>query len=151
MSQNNDTKVSTRELVLAEVADALANSGDEVRKIVVRTRYERARNRRVEIIDKAFAKRDQLQTEVYAIKPPGKKLFQLVDGKQVEVTPVYTQDELKKLEEDTKQFNKKLKEAQEKLQKFDDLFDAAINAPTDKVFDKLGKLVEGKSESSDSE
>jgi len=105
----------------------------------------------VDLLDKALAKRDVLQKEVYAVHAPAKKQFKLVDGKMTEVEAVYTQEEVKKFEEDTKQFNKKLKEATEKLQKFDALVEEAFTAPTNKVFDKLANAVGGKSEDSTAE
>lgn len=123
----------------------MAGSADEVRNLLVQSRIERVRTKRVDILDKALGKRDQLQSEVFAIKPPGKKAFTVdAEGKSVEIPAVYTQDELKKLEEDRKQYNKKLKEATEKLQKFDDLLEQAMTQPSDKVFEKLAKMVDGK-------
>lgn len=136
--------------VLAEVAAALDASASEVRNRLVQARTERVKAKRVDILDKALAKRDQLQTEVFAIKPPGKKVFTVdAEGKPVEIPAIYTQDELKKLEEDRKQYNKKLKEATEKLEKFDKLLEESFTAPTDKLFEKLEKMVGGKDDSSE--
>lgn len=135
--------------VLAEVADALAGSSDEVRGLLKGVLLTREKTRRVDILDKALVKRDQLQKEVYAVRAPGKKSFTVgADGKPVEIPAVYTQEELKKLEEDTKQYTKKLKEATEKLEKFDKLMEEAFTAPTNKVFDKLSGMIGGKSDES---
>jgi len=143
MSQNEESKKSTGMAVIAEVADALATSAPEIRQRLVSLRLEREKVRRTDLLDKALVKRDQLQKEVYMIKAPGKKLFTIVDGKNVEVTPVYTQEELKKLEEDMKKYNKALKEATDKLAKFDALLEGAFTQPSDKVFEKLEKQVKG--------
>lgn len=146
MSQNNDTSQSTGASVLAEVANALQASTGEVRSRLVKALTERELVKRVDLLDKALVKRAQLQNEVNSIRPPGKKNFALVDGKMVEVQAVYTPEEVKKHTEETKQFNKKLKEAQEKLSKFDKLLETAFSGSPeelDKAFAKLGKAVSG--------
>ncbi len=149
MSQNSDTtnQPSTGASVLAEVADALKASPTEVRTRLVKALTERELAKRVDLLDKALVKRAQLQNELNAIRPPGKKNFALVDGQMVEVQAVYTQEEVKKHNEELKQYNKKLKEATEKLAKFDKTLEAAFGADgpdrlTD-AFTKLGKLVAG--------
>jgi hypothetical protein len=148
MSQNTDTtsQTSTSEGVLAEVATALRGSVAEVRGRLVKSLTERELVKRVELLEKGLAKRTQLQSELNAIKPPVKKTFALVDGKMVEVQSFYTQEEVKKHESETKQYNKKLKEATEKLAKFEKLFDAALSGDPERLtesFAKLAKVVGG--------
>jgi hypothetical protein len=103
----------------------------------------------VDLLDKALVKRAQLQNELNAIRPPGKKNFALVDGQMVEVQAVYTPDEVKKHKEELKQYQKKHKEATEKLSKFDKALEAAFGAGPDgtekltEAFAKLTKQVAG--------
>jgi hypothetical protein len=92
------------------------------------------------MLDKALVKREQLNVEVRKIRPPGKKLFKLVDGQMQEVEAVFTPEEVKKFNEDTKQYNKLLKEATEKLQKFDAALESAFAG---EGFDKLAKQLGG--------
>jgi hypothetical protein len=104
------------------------------------------------LLDKALTKRAALQQEVNSIRMPEKKIFTLVDGKMVESTvPVtYTPEEAKKYAEDKKAFDKKLKEATDKLAGFDKVLEVCFvgdaNDPNalGRAFDKLGKLVSGK-------
>ncbi len=160
MSQNSDTtnQQSTGSNVLAEVADALKASPTEVRTRLVKALTERELAKRVDLLDKALTKRAQLQTELNSIRMPTKKVFKLVDGKMVEaqVELTYSPEEAKKYNEDLKQHNKKVKEATEKLAKFDKTLEAAFGGEgADKLTDafaKLAKLVSGGSvESDDSE
>lgn len=150
MSQSNDTnQTNTGADVLAEVAGALKASTGEVRTRLVKALTERELVKRVELLDKALVKRGQLQNELNAIRPPGKKNFALVDGKMVEVQAVYTQEEVKKHNDELKQYNKKLKEATDKLANFDKTLEAAFGAGPDgtekltEAFAKLTKLVAG--------
>jgi len=150
MSQSNDTnQTNTGADVLAEVAGALKASTGEVRTRLVKALTERELVKRVELLDKALVKRGQLQNELNAIRPPGKKNFALVDGKMVEVQAVYTQEEVKKHNDELKQYNKKLKEATDKLANFDKTLEAAFGAGPDgtekltEAFTKLTKLVAG--------
>lgn len=150
MSQSNDSnQTSTGANVLAEVADALKGSTGEVRTRLVRALTERELVKRVDLLDKALVKRGQLQNELNGIRPPGKKNFALVDGNMVEVQAVYTPDEVKKHKEEFKQYQKKQKEATEKLAKFDKALEAAFGAGPDgaeklsEAFAKLTKQVAG--------
>lgn len=150
MSQNEESKVSTSQGVLAEVADALKGSTGAVRSRLVSALTERELVKRVDLLDKAIVKRAQLQNEVNAIRPPGKKNFALgADGNMVEIQAVYTPEEVKKHKEDTKAYQKKLKEATDKLAKFDSALEAAFGAgpngseKLDEAFAKLGKQVAG--------
>ena len=150
MSQNNDSnQTNTGTNVLAEVADALKASTGDVRNRLVKALTERELVKRVDLLDKALVKRGQLQSELNAIRPPSKKSFKLVDGKMQEVEALYTQDEVKKFNEEIKQHAKKLKEATEKLSKFDKSLEAAFGAGpegTEKLteaFAKLAKQVSG--------
>ena len=145
MSQNEESKKSTGMAVIAEVADALATSAPTVRSRLVSTLTERELARRVDLLDKALVKRDQVQKEVYMVKKPGKPNNKVVaaDGTVTETLATYTPEEYKKLEEDTKKYNKALKEAQDKLAKFDALLETAFTEPSDKVFEKLEKQVKG--------
>jgi predicted transcriptional regulator len=145
MSQNEESKKSTGQGVIAEVADALATSAPEVRQRLVSLRLEREKTRRVGLLDQALVKRDQLQKEIYMVKKPGKPANKVIaaDGTVTESPATYTPEEYKKLEEDTKKYNKALKEAQDKLAKFDSLLESAFTEPSDKVFEKLEKQVKG--------
>ena len=153
MSQNEESKKSTGLGVIAEVADALATSAPEVRDLLVATRVKREKDRRVALLDKALEKRDSFQKEIYMVKKPGKPANKVVaaDGTVTETPATYTPEEYKKLEEDTKKYNKALKEATDKLAKFDALLESAFTQPSDKVFDKLEKQVKGGGGSDDSE
>jgi len=158
MSQNNEqNQTSTGASVLAEVADALKASPPDVRSRLVKVLTERELVKRVDLLDKALVKRGQLQNELNAIRPPGKKAFVLQeDGKMVEVQAVYTAEEKKKHEEEMKQFNKKLKEATDKLANFDKTLEAAFGGGPDgaekltEAFTKLAKQVAGGGSDSDS-
>lgn len=140
--------MSTGQNVLAEVASALGASGVEVRTRLVRALTERELVKRVDTLDKALVKRDQLQKEVYKVKVPGKPAVKLLnaDGTFTEQPATYTVEEAKKYGEEVKAYQKALKEANEKLQKFDDMVEQAFTAPTQKVFDKLAGMIGGKSE-----
>jgi hypothetical protein len=135
--------------VLAEVADVLKASSSEVKSRLVKALTERELVKRVDLLDKALVKRAALQSEVNALRAPAKKAFKLVDGKMQEVEPVFTQEEVKKFNEETKQFAKKAKEVTEKLMNFDKALEAAFGAGPDgsekltEAFAKLTKLVAG--------
>jgi hypothetical protein len=146
MSQNEESKVSTSQGVLAEVADALKTSPSLVRSRLVSALTERELVKRVDTLDKALTKRAQLQGEVNKIRLPSKKAFKLVNGQMQEVEAVFTQEEVKKFNEETKQYAKQLKEATEKLQKFDNALEKAFAG---EGFDKLTNLVGGKDVSDD--
>jgi len=124
---------------------------------LVQALTERELAKRVDLLDKALNKRAQLQNELNSLRLPQKKLFKMVDGKMQEVEAVYTQEEVKKLEEEQKQFNKKVKEATEKLAKFDKVLESAfVGDPEDpeslaKAFTKLTKQVSGGGDSDKSE
>lgn len=137
--------------VIAEVADALGNSGAEVRSTLVSVLVTREKNRRVDILDKALVKRDQLQKEIYMVKKPGKAPNKVLneDGTFTETPAVYTPEEAKKHEEEMKAYQKKLKEATEKLEKFDALMEECFTKPTEKGFNKLAAQVGGKADSSE--
>jgi hypothetical protein len=146
MSQNTDTNQSTGATVLAEVAAALGASTGDVRTRLVKALTERELLKRVDMLDKALVKRAQLFNELNNMRAPAKKAFALVDGKMVEVQAVYTPEEKKKHDEDMKQHNKKVKEATEKLAKFDSVLETAFTgAPEEleKAFAKLGKALSG--------
>lgn len=145
MSQNEGSKKSTGMDVIAEVAAALASSAPEVKTLLVQTRVKREKDRRVALLDQALVKRDQLQKEIYMVKKPGKPNNKVLnaDGSVTETPATYTPEEFKKHEEDTKKYQKALKEATDKLDKFDSLLEAAFTEPSDKVFEKLEKQVKG--------
>lgn len=165
MSQSNDTtnqtsteatapaegatasKASAAGDLLSEVAGALKGSVSAVRETVVKTLVDKEKNNRVSILLKGLDKKAQLQNELKGIKPPSKKVFKLVDGKMQEVEATYTQDEVKKHNEETKAYNKKLKEATDKFNKFANLLDTALaGADPEKLeetYAKLAKAVGG--------
>lgn len=152
MSQNENTNQSTGTTVLAEVASALQGSTGDVRTRLVGMLTEREVTRRVDLLDKALTKRAALQQELNSLRMPEKKTFTLVDGKMVESTvPVaYTPEEAKKYAEDKKAFDKKVKEATDKLATFEKVLETAFVGDSSspealgRAFDKLGKLVSGK-------
>lgn len=152
MSQNESTNQNTGTTVLAEVASALQGSTGDVRTRLVGMLTEREVGRRVDLLDKALTKRAALQQEVNAIRMPEKKIFTLVDGKMVETLAVvtYTPEEAKKYAEDKKAFDKKVKEATDKLATFEKVLEVCfVGDPQDagalgKALEKLGKLVSGK-------
>lgn len=136
MSQNEDTKENTGRNVLAEVADALKGSAARVRGQLVQVLTERELTKRVDLLDKALVKRQTLFIEVKKLKP--KMLCVLAeDGTTTNVPAPVTPDEAKK-------FQKALKEAKEKLEKFDLLLEKAFSSADQDAFDKLGKQVSGK-------
>lgn len=151
MSQNSNTP-STGASVLAEVAAALQGSSPQVRSRLVAALTERELAKRVDLLDKALVKRAQLDQELRNLRMPEKKAFQLVDGAMKEVAAVvqYTPEEAKKYAEDLKAHNKKVKEATEKLAKFDSVLEAAFTGDATnpdalaKAFDKLSKQLSGK-------
>lgn len=134
--------------MLAEVANALSASGAEVRSLLVQTLTTREKNRRVDLLDKALVKRDQLAREVYKVKAPGKPPVKVLqaDGTFVEQPATYTAEEAKKHSEEVKAYQKALKEANEKVEKFDALLEECFTTPTNKSFDKLAGQVNGKAE-----
>ena len=151
MSQSTESnQTSTGAGVLAEVASALQGSTGEVRGRLVKALTERELVKRVDLLDKALVKRGQLQNELNAIRPPGKKNFALdANGNMVEVQAIYTPEEVKKHKEEMKQHAKKLKEATDKLANFDKALEAAFGAGPDgtekltEAFAKLTKQVAG--------
>ena len=129
--------------VLAEVASALDKMAEEARSRLRTTLIEREMTRRVDLLDKALVKRQQLFVEVKKLRP--QKLFKInEDGTSTEVDAPVTADEAKK-------FAKALKEAKEKLEKFDTLLEKAFTNPDKDTFDKLGKQVAGKDSEEKSE
>jgi hypothetical protein len=137
MSQNTNSNQTTSQNVLAEVADVLSNSAGDTRSKLVTLLTERELTRRVNILDKALVKREQLLSETFKAARI-KKTFTVVDaGLVAEVPSVLTEDE-------AKAFTKANKQAKENLAKFDAMLEAALTAPTSQVFDKLDKAVSGK-------
>lgn len=134
MSQNEEPKVNTGATVLAEVADVLKGSSGTVRTRLVSALVERELVKRVDLLDKAIVKRQELVRALNKIQP--KKMMKLVNGKMEEVEALYSSEE-------AKQFMKTVKEATEKLAKFDSAMEEAFNGTG---FDKLANMVSGKSE-----
>lgn len=124
--------------VLAEVADALALSAPLVRERLKTVRVERELSKRVDLLDKALAKRMTLFIEVKKLKP---KMMAVLneDGSSTPVPAPVTPEEAKK-------FAKAVKEAKEKLEKFDDLLEKAFSGAAQDSFDKLAKQVAGGSD-----
>lgn len=137
MSQNETTKdqKSTGATVLAEVADVLKDSAPSVRSRLVSVLTERELAKRVDLLDKALVKRQALFIETKKLKP--KKMVVLnEDGSTTDVPVPMTPEEVKK-------FQKAVKEANEKLAKFDDLLEKAFTGAAQDSFDKLAKQVSG--------
>ena len=131
MSQNEEQKVNTGMTVLAEVADALDKMAEEGRNRLKSVLIEREMTRRVDLLDKALVKRQQLLVEVKKLRPT--KMFKLnEDGTSTEVDAPVTAEEAKK-------FTNAVKEAKEKLEKFDALLEKAFTNPDKDTFDKLSK------------
>lgn len=117
--------------VLAEVADALDKMAEEGRNRLKSVLIEREMTRRVDLLDKALVKRQQLLVEVKKLRPT--KMFKLnEDGTSTEVDAPVTAEEAKK-------FTNAVKEAKEKLEKFDALLEKAFTNPDKDTFDKLSK------------
>lgn len=132
MSQNETTK-TTSQNVAAEVAESLQNSASDVRARVVATLVEREKAKRVDLLDKAMVKRQQLATELNKIRPT--KNFQMTGGGLVEVEGTLTAEQ-----------GKQWKAAKEKLDKFDTLLESAFTTASKESFEKLSNAVGGKSE-----
>lgn len=135
MSQNSDSpQTPTGTTVLAEVADALKGASGAVKQRLVDALVERELVKRVDMLDKALLKRRDLARELAKIQP--KKTYKFVGPDQVEVESTYTAEE-------AKQFQKTLKDATEKVTKFDAALEAAFQG---NGFDKLAQLLGGKSD-----
>src|SRR5512144_704974 len=95
MSQSEESKKSTGMDVIAEVADALATSAPTVRAKLVEARVSRELSRRVDLLDKALVKRDQLFVDVKKLRP---KMMCVLneDGSSTQVPQPVTPDEAKK-------------------------------------------------------
>lgn len=137
MSQNNESNQSTGTTVIAEVADVLAGSAPQVRDRLKNLLVEREVSKRVDLLDKALVKRQQLFIETKKFKLKTGTLI-AEDGTKSKVTLPMTEDEVKAYE-------KGVKEAKEKLEKFDAALEKAFSGDKD-AFDKLAKQVAGKSD-----
>jgi len=125
MSQNEDTKVSTHQTVLAEVADALKASTQDVKQRVRGVLVEREIAKRVDLLDKGLAKLREAKGEVNKIRPP---VSFTADGTKVEGTFSKADFEV-------------LKKAKEKVAKLESALEKAFAG---EEFDKLSGLVGGK-------
>lgn len=132
MSQNEESKASTHQTVLAEVADALKNSTEVVRSRLKTALVEREVGKRVDLLDKGLAKLRDLKSEVNKIRPPVS--FQ-ADGTKVEGTF-------------SKADFESLKKAREKVSKLEAALEKAFAG---QEFDKLTSLTQGKETPAESE
>ena len=134
MSQGEDTKVSTHQSVLVEVADALKASPAQVRSRVVSALVERELVKRVEMLDKGLAKLRDVKRDLDKIRPP---VSYTADGQKVEGTF-------------SKADFENLKKARERVTRLESALEKAFAG---QEFDKLANLVAGKegSDSSESE
>lgn len=132
MSQNEESKVSTHQAVLAEVADALKGSSEAVKGRLKAALVEREVVKRVDLLDKGLAKLRDLKGEVNKIRPPVS--FQ-ADGTKVEGTF-------------SKADFESLKKAREKVTKLEAALEKAFAG---QEFDKLTNLVAGKEVATETE
>jgi|SRR5579885_1435319 len=125
MSQNENTKPSAAQGVLAEVADALRNSPQTVRSRLVTALTERELAKRVDLLDKGLAKLKEVKKEVDKIRPAD-----MFDSEGNKVPGHFT-----------KQQHEELKKAKEKFAKLERAVEKAFAG---EEFDKLANLVAGK-------
>ena len=125
MSQNENTKVSTGQAVLAEVADALRASPESVRARLVGALTERELTKRVDMLDKGLTKMKELNKEVEKIRPDDQ----------------FSADGTKTPGPFTKAQFETLKKAKEKRDKFAAVLEKAFAG---EGFDKLANFVAGK-------
>ena len=125
MSQNEESKVSTHQTVLAEVAAALQGSSETVKGRLKTALVEREVGKRVDSLDRGLAKLRDLKSEVNKIRPPVS--FQ-ADGTKVEGTF-------------SKADFENLKKAREKVAKLEAALEKAFQG---QEFDKLNSLLGGK-------
>jgi hypothetical protein len=99
MAEQNETKDSKAQGLLAEVADKIKGSGDAVRQRLVDAMVEKELAQRVELLDKAFQKRFELLTGLRKIDRADQETYN-ADGSVA--TQSYTKarlDEIKKAKE----------------------------------------------------
>lgn len=126
MSQNENTKLSAAQSVIAEVADALKASPTTVRDRLVAALTERELVKRVDMLDKGLAKVKELKREVDKIRPTD-----LFDAEGNKVPGHFTKAQ-----------HEELKKAKEKFAKLESALEKAFAG---EGFDKLSGLVSGKS------
>jgi hypothetical protein len=131
MSQSEDTKMSTHQSVLAEVADVLKASPEVVRSRVKQVLVEREVAKRVDMLDKGLAKLREAKGEVNKIRPP------------VSFTPdgIKVEGNFSKADFET------LKKVKEKVAKLEGALEKAFAG---QEFDKLSSLIGGKEVVADS-
>lgn len=132
MSQNEESKASIHQTVLAEVADALKGSNETVRARLKSALVEREVLKRVDLLDKGLLKLREAKNDLNKIRPPVS--FQ-ADGTKVEGTF-------------SKADFESLKKAREKVAKLEAALEKAL---VGQEFDKLGGLVAGKEASPETE
>lgn len=127
MTHESDSKAtsSTTSTVLAEVADALKASPDQVKSRVRDLLVEREVSKRVDMLDKGLAKLREFKSEVNKVRAP---VTYTLSGEKVE-------GNLSKADFET------LKKAREKLAKLENALEKAFAG---QEFDKLAGLVGGK-------
>lgn len=130
MSQNESTKVSTSQDVLAEVASALQASPVSVRQRLVSALTERELVKRVDMLDKGLSKLKEMDREINKIRPEDS-----FDSDGNKVPGRFTKAQFESL--------KKAREKREKLH------GAMEKAFAGEGFDKLTNLVAGKEDSND--
>lgn len=99
MAEQNETKDSKAQGLLAEVADKIKGSGDAVRQRLVDAMVEKELAQRVDLLDKAFQKRFELLTALRKIDRADQETYN-ADG--TVATQSYTKarlDEIKKAKE----------------------------------------------------
>ena len=125
MSQNENTKPSVAQGVLAEVADALRASPTTVRSRLVAALTERELAKRVDMLDKGLSKLKEMKRDIDKIRPAD-----MFDGDGNKVPGHFT-----------KQQHEELKKAKEKFAKLEKAVEKAFAG---EEFDKLSNLVAGK-------
>ena len=86
MSEQKPKEDKVQSLVV-EVAETITKSGDDVRKRLVKAMVEKELATRVDDLDKAFQKRDQLSKE---LKKLDKKDIEVLDGSGEVIQSGYT-------------------------------------------------------------
>lgn len=120
MAEQNETKESKAQGLLAEVADKIKGSGEAVRQRLVAAMVEKEVSQRVDLLDKAFQKRFELLTALRKVDRADQETYN-ADG--TVATQSYTKARLEEI-----------KKAKEALEKHENALEKAL---TSNDFSKL--------------
>lgn len=120
MAEQNETKESKAQGLLAEVADKIKGSGEAVRQRLVDAMVEKEVSQRVDLLDKAFQKRFELLTTLRKVDRADQETYN-ADG--TVATQSYTKARLEEI-----------KKAKEALEKHENALEKAL---TSNDFSKL--------------